>query len=122
VLGIQGTVTDPAGSLHGVPVPGPHRIEAVWDGPRMRQRIAAVVGSRIELNISADWGKDEYMGRWYGNEPYGNYNLSLYAYEDPGVPNGAILTTQSCLGYPQQPWYAASPVPCIMPTMHVTLC
>ena len=88
----------------------------------MRQRIAVVVGSRVELNISAAWGNEEYMGLWYGNEPYGNYNLSLYAYEDPGVPNGAILTTQSCLGYPQQRWYAVLLVPSIMPTMHAAAC
>lgn len=106
VMGIQGTVTDPAGNLQGTPVPGPHAIDAVWDGPKQRQRITAVVGSRIELNISAAWGwaDDVQHGVWYGNAMYGDYNLSLYAYEDPGVPNGAILTTQACLGYPQQFW------------------
>mmetsp|Transcript_41825 Transcript_41825/g.35147 ORF Transcript_41825/g.35147 Transcript_41825/m.35147 type:complete len:382 (+) Transcript_41825:1-1146(+) len=58
------------------------------------------------MNISAAWGwpDDMEQGLWYGNEKYGNYNLTLYAYEDPGVPNGAVLTTQSCLGYPQQIW------------------
>ena len=106
VLGIEGTVTDPAGNLQGTPVPGPHAITGVWDGPRKRQHIKVVVGSRIELNISAAWGYDDNVehGVWYGNEVYGNYNLSLYAYEDPGVPNGAVLTTQACLGYPQQVW------------------
>ena len=131
-MGIEGTVTDPSGNLQGTPVPGPHRIAPVSSG--QRQRISAVVGSRIEFNISAAWGWDKgggvgmgfgpsspsncvegqtcitpwpedlWQGYWYGNEVYGNYNLSLYAYEDPGVPNGAILTTQSCLGYPQQDW------------------
>jgi hypothetical protein len=125
-------VTDPAGNLQGTPVPGPHPITPTWSG--QRQRVSAVVGSRIEFNISAAWGwekgggtgqglgpsspqncevgkdcitpwpKDLWRGLWYGNELYGNYNLSLYAYEDPGVPNGAVLTTQSCLGYPQQYW------------------
>ena len=132
VMGIEGTVTDPAGNLQGTPVPGPHPITPTWSG--QRQRVSAVVGSRIEFNISAAWGwekgggtgqglgpsspqncevgkdcitpwpKDLWRGLWYGNELYGNYNLSLYAYEDPGVPNGAVLTTQSCLGYPQQYW------------------
>ena len=55
-----------------------------------------MVGSRIQMNISAAWGwpDDMEQGLWYGNEKYGNYNLTLYAYEDPGVPNGAVLTTQ----------------------------
>ena len=121
VLGIEGTVTDPAGNLQGTPVPGPHRIVAESSGNR--QRISAVVGSKIEFNISAAWGwdaggtgsgapsppvtpwpEDLWRGYWYGNEIYGDYNLTLYAYEDPGVPNGAVLTTQTCLGYPQQYW------------------
>ena len=141
-LGIDGTVSDPAGNLQGTPVPGPHRIEPVSSD--QRQRISAVVGSRIEFNISAAWGWDQgggigtfgpssppgcvvgqdcitpwpedlWQGYWYGNELYGNYNLSLYAYEDPGVPNGAILTTQSCLGYPQQFWDRNTLPPTVKP-------
>jgi len=42
VLGIEGTVTDPAGNLQGTPVPGPHPIVPVWDAARKRQRITLV--------------------------------------------------------------------------------
>ena len=96
LLGIQGTVTDPTKNLQGTQVPGPHPIEPKWDADHRRQSVKVVVGSRIEFNISAAWGYDDTdaNGRWYGNTDYGNYNLSLYAYEDPGVPNGAVLTTQ----------------------------
>lgn len=132
VLGIQGTLTDPAGNLQGISVPGPHKVAAVpavVDETVRRQRLEVVVGSRLDLNISAAWGwpsapvcefSCEGQGdaclsacndpdnvdeaKWYGNRAYGNYNLSLYAYEDPGVPNGAVLTTQACLGYVQDNW------------------
>ena len=96
LLGIQGTVTDPTKNLQGTQVPGPHPIEPKRDADHRRQSVKVVVGSRIEFNISAAWGyaDTDANGRWYGNTNYGNYNLSLYAYEDPGVPNGAVLTPQ----------------------------
>ena len=52
-----------------------------------RERVDVMVGSELELNITASWGA-----------PYLDHNLTLYAYEDPGVPNGGVLTTQECRG------------------------
>ena len=88
-LGLVGTVTDPAktpGSL------GPLRILADGSEPK-REHLTIMVGSELRLNISASWGA-----------PYLDHNLTLYAYEEPGVPNGAVLTTQQCRGgAPMQP-------------------
>ena len=83
-LGIHGTVTDPSKKLNGVPVLGPQVIIADASIPQ-RERLDIMVGSELELNITASWGG-----------PYVDHNLTLYAYEDPGVPNGAVLTTQVC--------------------------
>jgi hypothetical protein len=85
-LGIHGTVTDPSRQLNGVAVLGPQIITPDASVPQ-RERIRVMVGAEIELNITASWGA-----------PYQAYNLTLYAYEDPGVPNGALLTTQECRG------------------------
>jgi len=52
-----------------------------------RERVDVMVGSELDLTITASWGA-----------PYLNHNLTLYAYEDPGVPNGGVLTTQECRG------------------------
>ena len=51
-----------------------------------RERLRIMVGAEIELNVTASWG-----------DVYTDHNLTLYAYEDPGVPNGAVLTTQVCV-------------------------
>jgi len=85
-LGIHGTVTDPSRQLNGVAVLGPQVITPDASVPQ-RERISVMVGAEVELNITASWGA-----------PYQDYNLTLYAYEDPGVPNGAVLTTQECRG------------------------
>ena len=85
-LGLIGTVTDPSKELSGVPVLGPQVITADTSVAQ-RERLNIVVGSELELNITASWGA-----------PYLDHNLTLYAYEDPGVPNGGILTTQECRG------------------------
>ncbi|KAJ1481037.1 hypothetical protein T484DRAFT_1808915 [Baffinella frigidus] len=87
ILGIQGTVLDSSGNLGGTPVPGPQQILSLPNSDPRRETITLVVGSTVLLNISASWGSQ-----------YQNQNLSLYAYEDPGVPNGAVLSTQECLG------------------------
>lgn len=85
-LGLIGTVTDPSKQLSGVAVLGPQVINAD-SSVAQRERVDVVVGSELELNITASWAA-----------PYLDHNLTLYAYEDPGVPNGGILTTQECRG------------------------
>jgi len=85
-LGISGTVTDPDMMLNGVPVEGHQTIYAMPNGAQ-RERLTAIVGSELKLNISASWG-----------EPFQEHNITLFAYEDPGIPNGAQLAGQECLG------------------------
>jgi len=86
-LGLTGTVLDPSGRLGALDVPGPQLIASEHGADPRREALTVIVGSTLVLNISASWG-DEFH----------NQNLSLYAYEDPGVPNGATLTAQECIG------------------------
>jgi len=69
-----------------VQVLGPQVI-SIDSSVAQRERVDVMVGSELELNITASWGA-----------PYLDHNLTLYAYEDPGVPNGGVLTTQECRG------------------------
>jgi len=80
VLGIEGTVTDPAGNLQGTPVPGPHPIVPVWDAAKKRQRITLVrtfmchVCSRIRVHGDG--------ARWVTSR---EYTVCIHALSDAHV-------------------------------------
>lgn len=84
-MGISGTVTDPSRMLDGEPVGGPVPITVTSAG--QRYNVTAMVGATLYFDISASWA-----------EFYTAQNLTLYAYEEPGLPNGATLGPVVCSG------------------------
>jgi hypothetical protein len=84
-MGIPNTDTDPSGRVGGLAVRGPVPITVTSSG--QRDSITVMVGAKIEVTIVASW-----------TGSYTAQNLTLFAYEEPGIPNGGILSAPGCTG------------------------
>jgi hypothetical protein len=82
-MGLPNTETDPSGMLGGEVVTGPVLIPVNSTG--QRDALTVMVGATVELTIRASWAT-----------PYTNQNLTLFAYEEPGIPNGGALSAARC--------------------------
>jgi hypothetical protein len=84
-MGIPNTDTDPSGRVGGLAVRGPVPITVTTSG--QRDSMSVMVGAKIEVTIIASW-----LGS------YTAQNLTLFAYEEPGIPNGGVLSAPGCAG------------------------
>ncbi|EKX47115.1 hypothetical protein GUITHDRAFT_137723 [Guillardia theta CCMP2712] len=75
-LGIKGDVTDPTRSVNNMPVYGPRSIPA--------ENMLMIPDSQLQMNVTVWWNSDQ--------------QLSAFASEDPGLPNGASFMPSSCYG------------------------
>jgi len=85
-MALPNSNTDPSGLLNGAVVQGPASIQVTSNG--QRDAITVMVGALVNVTIDAEWTGSE----------HGLENITLFTYEEPGIPNGGVMSHLTCMG------------------------